>query len=450
MSFRRAGVASAVVVLLLAASLVVGVLVLLYRPLPTIDGDMRLLGLDQRVEVIRDAWGVPHTFARTTHDLFYVQGYVVAQDRLFQLELLRRAGRGELASAIGPAGTASDAYVAARGLVAAAEADQARLGAAARTAAAAYADGINKFLEQHRASLPLEFIVLGIRPASWSVGDTLVVQRLLALDRSAGSPFGAILAGGGAGNGTDAGASCRATSGARSGSGRPVLEGDPRLAGLADPALWYAVALTGPDDDVVGLAAPGVPGIAIGHNRRTAWSFVARTDASLLPDLDASLAIARSVDTASFAAAVAGARSATPGYCYADAAGHIGVAADAAAAFDPPGGETGQVRPPAPTGSVTAITFRHPLAALLPAGIGRLLSAGPYASPAGGALERMRVDLDDPDAMRLGLPTGESGQAAGRHHLDQIASWRSGELPVVPLSRGRVGIGEATLVLRAR
>lgn len=431
---------------LLSASLVVGLLVLLYRPLPTIDADMRLLGLDERVEVVRDTWGVPHIFARTTHDLFYVQGYVVAQDRLFQLELLRRAGRGELASAIGPAGAASDAYVTARGLVAAAEGDGARLGAAARTAAAAYADGINKFLEQHGASLPLEFIILGLRPTSWSVGDTLVVQRLLALDRSTGSPLGAILAGGG----TDAGASCRAISAARSGSRGPVLEGDPRLAGLADPALWYAVALGGPDDDVVGLAAPGVPGIAIGHNRRIAWSFVARTDASLLADLDASLAIARSVDTASFAAALAGARSPTPGYCYADAAGHIGLAAGTTAAFDPPSGLAAQVRPAAPSGSAAAITFRHPLAALLPAGVGRFLSAGPYGRPPGDALERLRVDLGDPDAMRLGLPTGESGQPAGRHHLDQIASWRSGELPAVSLSRDRVGRGEATLVLRPR
>lgn len=445
MTARRAGTAAAVVALLLGASLVLAVLILLYRPLPTIDADMRLLGLDQRGEIVRDAWGVPHIFARTTHDLFYLQGYAVAQDRLFQLELLRRAGRGELVALIGSGGAASDAAAAAAGLMAAADGDRSRLGAPARAAAQAYADGINKFLEQHGESLPLEFTMLGVRPTRWSVDDTLVVQRLLALGGTAAPALREVVAGGG----TDAGASCRATSAARSASGHATLAGDPRLAGEADPALWYAVALSGPEDEAAGLAAPGVPGIAIGRNRKTAWSFVAAEDASLLRDLDAALAVARAEDPAAFSAALAAARGGTPAYCYADAAGHIGAGSGAAMAFDPAGGEAGQQRPsrsvaPGP------ITFRHPLARLLPMGIGPAFALGPYDRPAGGALERMRIDLGDPDAMRVGLPIGESGQPAGRHHGDQTARWRSGDPPTLPLSRSRLGSGEATLVLRPR
>lgn len=446
MTRRRAAAAAAATAILLGASAVLAVLILLYRPLPTTDADTRLLGLDQRAEIIRDAWGVPHIFARTTHDLFYLQGYAVAQDRLFQLELLRRAGRGELAALLGPVGERSDGFVRVVGLGTRAERDRAGLGPAARAVAEAYAAGVNKFLEQHGESLPLEFTLLGRRPAPWSVDDTLVVQRLLALGRDAGSPIGVTIAG----DGTDAGASCRVQSGARTASGHPVLDGDPRLAGAVDPSLWYVVALSGPDDEAAGLAAPGVPGVAIGRNRTAAWSFVSTPEASLLTDLDAALAVSRAPDRAAFAAALVASRGPTPAYCYVDTDGHIGLASGACALFDPPSGEARQLRP-APNGEPPAsITFRHSLHALLPAGIGAWLGGGRHERPADGSLERLRIDLGDPAVLRIGLPTGESGQAAGRHHGDQTGRWRSGDPPELPLSRSRLGAGEGTLVLRPR
>ena len=489
---------AAVVPVVLVASLVLAVLILLYRPLPTIEADMRLLGLDERAEIVRDVWGVPHIFARTTHDLFYLQGYAVAQDRLFQIELLRRAGRGQLAAVIGPAGAESDAAAGASGLVAAAEAEGARLGAPARAAAQAYADGVNKFLQQHGDSLPLEFTLLGFRPAPWRVSDSLVVLQVLAAPRTPGSPLTRAIAGasdaagtgdaagarGATGAGDAAGASCRALAGSRTASGQPLLEGDPRLFGGRDPGLWYAVALTGPDDELAGFAAPGVPGIAIGHNRRLAWSFIAAPSApsapsalsapatpvapatprssagggaSLLQDLDAALALGRATDRGTFGAALAAARGGTPAYCYADAAGHIGTVSAGVAAFDPPGGEArqgGALAVPVAPAAAEAITFRHPLAALqppvLPAALGGFLTAGPYDPPAGGALERIAVDLGDLDATRAVLPLGESGQPAARHYRDQAAPWRAGELLPLPLSRARLGTGEATLVFRPR
>lgn len=475
--------ASAALAVIVVASLVVAVLILLYRPLPTTDADTRLLGLDERAEIVRDASGVPHIFARTTHDLFYLQGYAVAQDRLFQIELLRRAGRGQLAAVIGPAGAESDAAAGASGLVAAAEAEEARLGLSARAAAQAYADGVNKFLEQHGESLPLEFTLLGFRPAPWRVGDSLVVLQVLAASRTPGSPLTRIIAGAddAAGTGDAAGASCRALAGSRTASGQPLLEGDPRLFGRRDPGLWYTVALTGPDDQLAGFAAPGVPGIAIGRNGRLAWSFVAAPSApsapsaaatpvalvaprspagggtSLLRDLDAALALGRATDPSSFGAALTAARGGTPAYCYADAAGHVGTLSAGVAAFDPPGGEAwqgGALAVPAAPPTPEDVTFRHPLAALhppvLPAALIPFLSAGPYVPPAGGALERIAVDLGDLDAVRAVLPLGESGQPAARHDRDQTAPWRAGELLPLPLTRARLGTGEATLVLRPR
>src|SRR3989442_2250482 len=89
-----AGIVAGTIALLVVASIVLTGLILVYRPLATIDGEFRLLGLDARAEVLRDSYGVPHIYALTAHDLFYLQGYVTAQDRLFQMDLYRRAGAG--------------------------------------------------------------------------------------------------------------------------------------------------------------------------------------------------------------------------------------------------------------------------------------------------------------------------------------------------------------------
>src|SRR2546426_12483811 len=95
-----AGILAGTIALLVVASIVLTGLILVYRPLATIDGEFRLLGLDARAEVLRDSFGVPHIYAQTAHDLFYLQGYVTAQDRLFQMDLYRRARAGRLAGGL--------------------------------------------------------------------------------------------------------------------------------------------------------------------------------------------------------------------------------------------------------------------------------------------------------------------------------------------------------------
>ena len=107
---------------------------LIYRPQATLDGDYRLLGLDQRGEIVRDAYGVPHIYAQTAHDLFYLQGYATAQDRLFQLDLFRRTGRGRLSEVLGDAGLETDKFIRTIGLARAAELDEALLSDEARRA----------------------------------------------------------------------------------------------------------------------------------------------------------------------------------------------------------------------------------------------------------------------------------------------------------------------------
>jgi len=144
---RKRAVALALVLVVLS-SVAGAAAFLIYRPQATLDGDYRLLGLDERAEIVRDTYGVPHIFANTTHDLFFLQGYATAQDRLYQLDLFRRTGRGGLSEVLGEAGLETDKFIRTIGLARAADLDAALLSDQARLALSAYADGVNKLIEQ--------------------------------------------------------------------------------------------------------------------------------------------------------------------------------------------------------------------------------------------------------------------------------------------------------------
>src|SRR5438309_1418202 len=124
-----------------------GLLVL--RPLPSVDADERLLGLDERVEVLRDTYGVPHVFATDTHDLFFAQGYVTAQDRLWQMDVYLRAAEGKLAEVLGEPALESDRFMRTLGLGRAAQLDLGVISHETRGVLEAYMEGVNKFLQQN-------------------------------------------------------------------------------------------------------------------------------------------------------------------------------------------------------------------------------------------------------------------------------------------------------------
>jgi len=169
---RKLVVAGIVLFVVLGAiSTTFGLLVL--RPLPTIDADERLLGLHERVEILRDGYGVPHVFADDLHDVFFAQGYVTAQDRLWQMDIYRRAAEGRLAEVLGEPGLESDRFTRTLGLGRAAQLDLSVISNEARGFVEAYMEGVNKFLEQHGESLPVEFTILGYRPEPWTLVDTL-------------------------------------------------------------------------------------------------------------------------------------------------------------------------------------------------------------------------------------------------------------------------------------
>lgn len=318
---HRRAIAGLVAAILLVASIATAFGLVMLRPLPTIDGDERLLGLHERAEVLRDRFGVPHIFAADDHDLFYLQGFVTAQDRLWQMDLYRRAATGRLAEVLGEPAVESDRSMRTIGLARAASLDLAAASPQTLAILQAYADGVNKFLEQHGESLPFEFLLLGYKPERWSAADTLAIGKLQVFDAAGNyeqellraglaerfgldvlpslmpDPAGAVsydqrawddVAGllsrdavvsgvqglrsllGGAGEGL--GSNCWALSGQRTASGRPLLAGDPHLP-VRNPSIWYEVALAAGDLTLIGFSIPGIPGVVIGHNDKVAWTF---------------------------------------------------------------------------------------------------------------------------------------------------------------------------------
>lgn len=151
------------------------------QSVPSLDGEWRLAGLGGPVEVLHDAYGVPHVYARDTGDAWFVAGALHARDRFWQMELYRRAAYGRLSEVFGEATLGIDRRMLTLGIRAAAQAELARLGPAARTALTRYAEGVNAAAATRQGrQRPLEFQVLGVAPAPWTPEDSLAIGRLLA------------------------------------------------------------------------------------------------------------------------------------------------------------------------------------------------------------------------------------------------------------------------------
>ncbi len=302
------------IVLLAAAA--AGYYYLLGSPLPQIDGSLRAPGLTRPVTVIRDRWGVPHLYAENVHDLCFAQGWVQAQDRLWQMEMNRRLAAGRLSEIVGEKALPLDRVLRTLGLMRAAE-QEVRIASPDDLAALqAFADGVNAHNAARASKLPVEFRLLGLRPEPWIPAHSLgwaktmalfggknwqeeIVRALLveklgaektagllaryrpgtptvvppgleqvasmvaALSPSATPEPGFLTLPGGASNNW-------AVHGSRTAAGSPLLANDMHLQ-LAIPSVWYEMHLSGGGFDVAGLTLPGVPLVIAGHNRDLAW-----------------------------------------------------------------------------------------------------------------------------------------------------------------------------------
>ncbi|MBM7809017.1 penicillin amidase [Geodermatophilus bullaregiensis] len=286
-----------------------------------------LPGLTAPAEVVVDRWGVPHVYAATSDDAFRVQGFTAARDRLWQIDLWRRRGLGQLAEVLGPEHVDRDRAARLFLFRGDAQRDWAAYGPDTEGAATAFVAGVNAFVQLTRedpALLPAEFRQLGYRPALWDPSDVtrirshglfanlreevaraltlrdhpaavedlrrkrepprplavpegldlgLIPDDVLAVYDLATLPpvFGAPSPDAARGSVLPEGSNNWVLSGARTATGRPLLANDPHRAAAALPGLRYLVHLSAPGLDVIGAGEPALPGISIGHNGRVAF-----------------------------------------------------------------------------------------------------------------------------------------------------------------------------------
>ena len=287
---------------------------------PQREGTLSVPGLSAPVEIVRDVYGIPHITASNDRDLYFAQGFVHAQDRLFQMDMERRLARGELAEIYGELALPADRLFRHLGFAARAPGILASLPGKTKEIAQAYCEGVNAAMEALR-SWPVEFRLLGAAPRWFTPEDIVAIGMLksfglaqwgeeAALYRAFGTlsrekaeelmprvppgspvaapgfpasssraPSPAILSDGLAslrrtvGDLPRAGGSnAWAVSGAKSATGKPLLASDPHIL-LPSPSLWYENHLIAPGVDVYGVSFPGAPCVVIGHNPDIAWGF---------------------------------------------------------------------------------------------------------------------------------------------------------------------------------
>ncbi len=155
---------------------------LAHSALPQLDGTIKIVGLTAPVTVSRDAHGSPTIDAKNFDDLFLAQGYVTAQDRLFQMDGMRRYAAGELAEVVGEGQVAHDRQQRILGLRLAAQKTLQASSPEVRAHMEAYARGVNAFIESHRDRLPLEFRILRYSPKAWTSEDSAVIGAYMVED----------------------------------------------------------------------------------------------------------------------------------------------------------------------------------------------------------------------------------------------------------------------------
>lgn len=260
------------------------------RPLPQTSGTVETY-VSQRVEVKRDGLGVPHIKAGSIDDALFAEGYVTAEDRMWQMDILRRLAAGELSEILGSVTLEADREARRMRLRRIAEQTWALLSPEERKPVAAYARGVNAYTESHRGRYGFEFTILRYDPRPWTPVDTLLIglqmYRTLTDDwrtklikeqmLRSGEPdkvnflfpqrAGLEVAPGGD---LHPGSNAWAVAGSHTASGKPLLSSDAHLE-FAIPGIWHITHLDAPGMNVAGVELPGVPGVIIGHNERIAW-----------------------------------------------------------------------------------------------------------------------------------------------------------------------------------
>ena len=300
--------------IVLAILVVAGVYVWLRFSTPQENGSIELSGLGGPVKVMRDADGVPHISADSVDDAFFALGFVQAQDRLFEMDLLRRYGEGRISEIGGERTVQLDRFMRTIGLDRAAKQQMTELSPATLRVLAAFAAGVNAYIHNHSAGEQPYYLFVPA-PRRWRVVDTLVIGQVFSFylaqnyrreieharlakrvspeqlqDLYPEYPESGLITLASLGPLYDRlplqelarllppfSAHANASNnwvldGAHSETGKPILENDPHLT-YTTPSVWYLAQLATKTLNLTGGFIPGVPFMVVGHNNRSGWGF---------------------------------------------------------------------------------------------------------------------------------------------------------------------------------
>ncbi len=294
------------------------------KRLAQIEGELKLPGLHSLVEITRDKWGIPHIIATDDHDLYFAQGFVHAQDRFYQMEMIRRTAKGTLSELFGKLSFETDRMARTFGYHRIGKKDWEELDEELKELISAYTNGINAHINSLETHKPVEFWLIKYKPELWTPDDTMAIARLMTWQLSHawygeivraklieavgeeqasileihypeenpstlpdGIDFNKLDA---KGNLTKAdgpflnqnmGSNAWVISGKKSTTGKPILCNDMHLK-LDHPSIWYHNHLKNKEDNksITGVSIPGIPMVMVGHNSFLSWGMtLAYTDA---------------------------------------------------------------------------------------------------------------------------------------------------------------------------
>ena len=286
--------------------------------LPNYDGTFKANGLKDKVEVYFDSLAVPYIFANNDEDAAFTLGYLHAQERMFMMDVIRRAGEGRLSEVFGEKTLPFDKMFRTIGIKQTVEMIKQRMNPEALNILEAYSKGVNYYIKKYKSKYTFEFDLLGYQPEEWTPENSLTVIRMMGWELNLswwtditltelvqklgadkvkdilpGYPenaptiipehlkkFAAVVPSFMETDkafrkflgftGTHIGSNNWVVNDSLSASGKPIIANDPHLA-FSAPGKWYAAVIKSPGWNAAGVTLPGVPGVVIGKNENISW-----------------------------------------------------------------------------------------------------------------------------------------------------------------------------------
>lgn len=298
----------------------------LTESLPVYEGELKAPSLKSEVRIYFDSLAIPSIFAENDEDAAFTLGYLHARERMFSMDMIRRAGEGRLSEIFGTETVPFDRMFRTVGLARTAKMIKDKMNPEGLKLLEAYSRGVNFYLEEKKNEYPVEFDVLGYEPEEWKPEHSIIVIRMMAWELNLGwwtdlaftelvqklgeekvkeilpdypenaptiippeikkvtkgvTKFAQINS-----NfietdkafrkfigmtGTHLGSNNWVVNSQMSASGKPIIANDPHLAYRA-PGIWYAAVIKSPTWNAAGVTLPGVPGIVIGKNDNISWT----------------------------------------------------------------------------------------------------------------------------------------------------------------------------------